>query len=765
VALPVRERWRNGDAIFPGGSDKTAEISTDQPPIGRSDYVGDFGNFPWVDTRGTDQIVGKTLTVREVFSGRRFGLDSYQREYAWTDRQVEDLINDLTGRFNKEWSQQHELRNVARYQPYFLGPIITAKRDGIDHLIDGHQRLTTVMLLLMWLYRIQEGRDDAVVGIDSLVYVDYFGERRFAVDDDERRSCLHALLNGDEYDVAKEPSASVRNIWQRYFDIDRLFPEDLRDEELPFFIYWLLDRVMIVEISTGDGRLALEIFETMNDRGLRLTNLDMLKSFLLGQVDEDDRDTVNRVWRQRLTDLSDIESNAQSSFVKSWLRAKYSRGADDDEGIGSAFDKWVRKSAQRLDLGRPATARDFVVRDMNYLADRYRQLLLATKTLTRSLAPVYYNAFNSVTLQLPLILATLDTNDEDEEFRRKATLAAGYLDILVARSMVNGHDFSYNTLEHRLFGLARDLRGMDSSALAVRLGEEVAAIPDTFDAVTSYALRPRNRSHVKYLLARMAAWLDGQCRTGHDFAHYTRMVSDQQPYEIEHVWADKFEYQPNVPRRRFSDLRNRFGALLLLPKDINASFSDKPYARKLPKYMGQHLLTRSLHPDCYENNPSFRKTIESHGLPFRPFPDGFDQAAIENRQELYRRLCEIIWAPSQYGLVVPDKPPAPVKYRGRVRHVMSLRQLMDHGYLAPGASLFGRHQGKIYRAELTERARIRIESGEEFEAPSTAATAVLAKQSWNGWVFWEVAIGPGGAMAKLDDIRKKAIAQKAAGEE
>ena len=48
---------------------------------------------------------------------------------------------------------------------------------------------------------------------------------------------------------------------------------------------------------------------------------------------------------------------------------------------------------------------------------------------------------------------------------------------------------------------------------------------------------------------------------------------------------------------------------------------------------------------------------------------------------------------------------------------------------------------------------------------STAATAVLAKQSWNGWVFWEVAAGPGGTMAKLDDIRKKAISQKAASEE
>jgi hypothetical protein len=715
------------------------------------------------DTRRSDQIVSRTLTVREVFSGRRYGLDAYQREYAWTERQVEDLINDLVGKFAKEWSPQHELKNVAKYHPYFLGPVITARRDGIDYLIDGHQRLTTLMLLLMWLRRIQDGRDDAVNNIDSLVYVDHFGERRFAVDDVERRDCLLAVLNNQDFDIAKKTSTSVRNLWRRFLDIDKLFPEDLRDEELPYFIYWLLDRVMIVEISTGDGGLALEIFESMNDRGLRLTSLDMLKSFLLTQMDADDREQVNRVWRRRLTDLTDLESNAHSGFVKNWLRAKHSTGSDDDESIGTAFDKWVRKNAARLDLQRPAGARDFVLRDMDFLAARYQELLTATRSLERSLAPVYYNAFNSVTLQLPLILAALSIGDDDETFRQKARLVAGYLDIFVARSMVNGHDFRYTTVEHRLFTLARHIRGMDVDKLAVRLGEEVAAIPDGFEAASSYALRPRNRSHVKYLLARMAAWLDEQCRTGHDFAYYTGVAADQQPFEIEHVWADKFEYRPTVPRRRFGELRNRFGALILLPKDINASFSDKSYAKKLPKYMGQPLLTRSLHPDCYENNPSFRRLIEKHGLPFRPYPDDFDQAAIESRQELYRRLCELIWEPSQYGLTVPAKPPAAAKQRSRVRHLMSLKQLTDQGYLRPGAELIGSHRGTIYRSVLTDQARIRIDSGEEFDAPSPAAMAVLDKQSWNGWMFWHV-VGGNGSTVRLDEIRKRGIADNAEGD-
>src|SRR5262249_13427848 len=156
------------------------------------------------------------------------------------------------------------------------------------------------------------------------------------------------------------------------------------------------------EVSTHDDALALEIFETMNDRGLRLTSLDMLKSFLLAKVGPDDREQVNHVWRRRLTQLMDIDPNAHSAFVKSWVRATHATSREGEEATGSALDKWVRQEAPRMGLDRPVDFREFVVRDMDRLGQRYRQLLSATKTLTPGFETVYYNAYNSVTLQLPL---------------------------------------------------------------------------------------------------------------------------------------------------------------------------------------------------------------------------------------------------------------------------------------------------------------------------------------------------------------------------
>jgi hypothetical protein len=78
-----------------------------------------------------------------------------------------------------------------------------------------------------------------------------------------------------------ELDQSSQVLWDRYQDIIQLFPAELSGEILPYFVDWFLHRVVLVEIGTTDKDMALEIFESMNDRGLQLSSMDMLKSFLL----------------------------------------------------------------------------------------------------------------------------------------------------------------------------------------------------------------------------------------------------------------------------------------------------------------------------------------------------------------------------------------------------------------------------------------------------------------------------------------------------
>src|SRR5262249_19500616 len=128
-------------------------------------------------------ISGKASTIRQLFTEHRFILDTYQREYAWKEEHVADLINDLTRCFLPNWELGHEAVDVAGYAPYFLGPIITYKRSGRTVLVDGQQRLTTLMLFLMWLDRLQGDRADAVEGLPQLIRRDQYGAKVFAVED------------------------------------------------------------------------------------------------------------------------------------------------------------------------------------------------------------------------------------------------------------------------------------------------------------------------------------------------------------------------------------------------------------------------------------------------------------------------------------------------------------------------------------------------------------------------------------------------------
>lgn len=610
------------------------------------------------------QITGTARTVSQLLSNNRYGLDYYQREYSWEETQVVELIDDLTTRFLDDFDENHERQQVASYRPYFLGPIVTAQREGVRYLVDGQQRLTTLTLLLIYLrLALSAVSADDAESLNSLIFSAAFGKRSFNLDVDEREKCLTAILQGQQYDVTDAPE-SVRNLWQRYQDIVDRFPADLLGSPLPYFVDWLQHRVILVDIAAPDQDMALEIFETMNDRGLRLSNTDMLKSFLLARVGDDAtiRDLNDR-WRNRITELTDVDKNADAEFVKAWLRGDYAKTQrerkrnalpGDFDIIGTAFHKWVRDNAERIGLKRTEDFRRFVEHDFMRLSQRYLELLQASRQMEPGLEAVFYNSHTGFTLQFPVILAAVTPDDDDVTFRNKASLVACALDIFVARRMVNFRNFGYSTVVYAMFNLMKDVRNLSVDGLRSVLGKWLASEPERFDGIITFRLNQRNGSHIHYLLARITAWLDEQLGTGVRFSDYVDR-SRKNPFEVEHIWANHFErHTDEFPSQyEFQEYRNKLGDLLLLPKDFNASFGDMPYSEKLDHYSAQNPLARSLHPLAYENNPTFLRLRNEHRLPFEPYASEFKKAQIDSRQDLYRQLAEIIWDPGRLGLTVP----------------------------------------------------------------------------------------------------------------
>lgn len=615
-------------------------------------------------------IDGRARTVRELLDKAKYAIDFYQREYAWKERQVRELIDDLTGKFLDSYESGHSRHEVEGYGHYFLGSIVISHKRGQRFVVDGQQRLTTLTLLLIHLHRLQEGRDERV-DVQNLIYSEKYGRKSFNLDVPDRVEVMQKLMAGEPIEANGE-SESVRNIAARYGNIADHLPEEATESALPYFVDWLLENVHLVEIEALSDEDAYTIFETMNDRGLSLSLPEMLKGYVLANVrQEDDQRSVNETWKEHMQRLKEMGDEEDVDFFKNWLRARHAetiragrKGAEnrDYERIGSEFHRWVRDQRQHLGLIEPDAFVRFVSRDLDFFGRRSIEIRTAARDLTPGWESVYYNEDRGFTLQTQALLASLSPDDDAGEIRRKVALVADFLDIWLARRVWNFRTVSYSSVRYTLFTLTRELRGRDTGSLSEFLLGQLDEQQERFDREPGFRLHHQNYRQVKHILARLTHWVETQCGLSSSFRDLTSR-GRARPFEIEHIWADHYDRFTDwfAHPSEFETERNRLGGLLLLQRGVNQSIGDAPYEAKRDAYLshGQNLLARSLHPLAYKNLPAFQRLLDRTGLPFRAY-ESFGPEELAERQELYIRIADWVWNPSRLD---PDGEKSPMAER------------------------------------------------------------------------------------------------------
>ena len=565
------------------------------------------------------EIDGKAKNVRSLLDRAKFTIDYYQREYRWQTKQVAELIDDLAEKFSDSHRPGNKRDEVANYGRYFLGSIIVSDKDGRKFIIDGQQRLTTLTLLLIYIYRNLDDADHQGQ-LASLVFSQKFGKRSFNLEVEERTACMEALFKGETFEESDQPE-SVANIVHRYEDVEELFPDDIATNALPHFADWLIENVYLVEITAYSDADAYTIFETMNDRGLSLTPTEMLMGYLLANITEQaDRDAASREWRTRIGSLRDIGKDEDADAIKAWLRSQYARnirerrrGARqlDFDRIGTEFHRWVREHEELLGLSSSGEFRRFIQEDLAFYSQWYGRLREAAVTLTRELESIHFCAQHNFTLQYPVLLSPLRCQDNGKEIERKLRVVSTFLDILISRRIWNSRAIDYSTMQYAMFLVMRQIRGKDVSALVDLLGERLSSEAETFDTNDRFRLHGRNSPQVHRLLARMTDYLETGSGRPSRYREYIQRRG-KKGYEVEHIWANHPDrHKEEFPHPAdFAEYRNRIGGLLLLQKPFNASFGDLPYAEKRKYYLKHNLLAQSLHEDAYERDPGFRQFVK-----------------------------------------------------------------------------------------------------------------------------------------------------------
>jgi len=616
-------------------------------------------------------VMPQYKNIKQCFQSH-YSLPYFQREYKWESRHLEEFTSDIQEAFLEEYQTSHGRAAVSQYTSYFLGSIITAAdKDGKIPLIDGQQRLTSLFILIAYLHRYisDHGVKDAA-NLSELLGSMNYGVKDYTIEFSETRKEIF-----DKYLDTSKPGASAlkdaedvqnldesdKKILQALRDLESLIDTAVLDA-LPFFIDYLLGRVSIIDISVGSESEAHKVFVSMNDRGLRLGPIDLLKGQILSKIDlDDDARACNTVWIEKVSKLRVIDAEGDSIFIRTLFRAQWAesmRGktkgdqAGDFDLIGEAYHRWFQDNTGRLGLNNGDNYKDFISKTISKFSDIYNFIKGAETTLTPGQEEIYFNAARRFSLQPMILLACASLEDQEKEWKYKISQVAKLLDIILTSRSIEGKQNNYDNLKEISFQIAKDVRRKSEADLDNYIKREWSKYQKALPDLAAVKYSKADRADIIYYLARISCFieshLDQANRIG--FQVYWQRDKGGKTFDIEHLLKKDFDPATLPATHGFADAkqyeerRNLIGALTLLPRSRNRSLQDAPYATKLAAYATENTLAKSFCRAFYQSNPKIDNFLKTNPEVKLSAIDDFTMSDIDNRANNYVEIAKKIWA-------------------------------------------------------------------------------------------------------------------------
>lgn len=342
-------------------------------------------------------IEAKEVKLQAVFSNTQeaYKVPLYQRPYAWTKDQWEDLYEDLVG--------------LEDNQMHFLGSIVVVPegehRLGVNYfqVVDGQQRMAT---LLIWLSAIRDIAKEN--GNDDLA--NYLTETFFFAKEWEggKQRQIPKLTLGrlDVEAFQKVLEGESKNGKHLIFECYKYFKDKTQDVNL-----WqkLLNNISVVHINAFNNFNAFRLFETLNDRGLELSAADLIKNFVLMRVSSD-KDIFNRTineWTEMYEKVRDYEP---VKFIRRYILSNWKGKISEARLYEHVVSRLKDEKAESL--------YDFV-KSLNSSATVYKKILecsLSSDRLNKKLDDLHLiEVTPSFTLLLKIIPYMENKNISEED--------------------------------------------------------------------------------------------------------------------------------------------------------------------------------------------------------------------------------------------------------------------------------------------------------------------------------------------------------------
>lgn len=265
------------------------------------------------------------IGIAKIFADFSLSIPPHQRDYAWTDEEVEQLFSDLEAAYRGN-------------SEYFLGTIVAIedKASGELSVVDGQQRMTTTYLLLTairdYLEQHEIGREISTSLQNSYLFSSDRREgfkQRLSLNTDDRAYFKKLTSKNQEEDwPPKESRTSHKLLRSAYFlavkHVEAIAESVLgvdAPETLNNWIDYLERSAQVILLRAHDQARAFKMFETLNDRGLRTSQADLVKSYLFGHADRQ-VGVAQSKWSNMLENLRELgDDDPQVSFLRHYLIA------------------------------------------------------------------------------------------------------------------------------------------------------------------------------------------------------------------------------------------------------------------------------------------------------------------------------------------------------------------------------------------------------------------------------------------------------------
>ncbi len=518
-----------------------------------------------------EKIYSGRIILSKLFDEFWFLIPEYQRPYVWTPDNVSDLLEDLW--FAYETNPDDE---------YFVGALVLKKitESSFDEyeVLDGQQRLTTFALML----KVLEGKteeESTKEAIRESLFQKAMPVRRIP----ERRRIVYKIRGSSDKFLSEfisnghrtpDKDISIKNMINAINTIEDFFSNRV---DIDNFIDFLFNKVVFIYVATEDREDAFRLFTILNNRGVPLTNADILKAINIGEIEKSEKHQIAeeyaKKWENIQNDLGNdfdrflefirtilLKERARKSLLeefedKIYKMNKLKKGKDTIDLI----DKYYRIYTKVIDF---SPSDEPLSRKSKQENNAYKNLIIIMKTALPStdwIPPLlhFYNKFGDELLF---------------EFLKRLEFKFSSDWIL------------YLTPTQRIENMNRILKKIDNSKTAIDLLEDKEIFRVNIDELKkAFEGDVYGKRFTKYILLKYEYLIqDNSQFIGNYLQISVEHILPQNPPE-DSKWKEWFSDE------EIEKYKHKLGNLVLLNRRKNSSLSNLDFNEKKKKYFSGSL--------------------------------------------------------------------------------------------------------------------------------------------------------------------------------